>query len=94
MARQLLPRCSRARCAAADYAYARFFEDAKEILAAAQPSGAAALAAPGGTTGAEGVTRPPWEGLELVASSSAKRDEELNHWEEWFKKDEKPYQTL
>ena len=69
-------------------------EDAKEILAAAQPSGAAALAAPGGTTGAEGVTRPPWEGLELVASSSAKRDEELNHWEEWFKKDEKPYQTL
>ena len=65
-------------------------EDAQEILAVTQSSGAAALAAPGGATGAEGVTRPPWEGLELVALSKPERDENLDHWEKWFDSNETP----
>ena len=60
----------------------------------AQRTGAAILAAPGDATGAGGDTRLPWADLPLVASSSARRDEKLNHWEGWFKKDETPFQVL
>ena len=73
-------------------------EDAQEILAVTQSSGAAALAAPGGATGAGGDATRPWEGLELVVSSSSVKgaapDENQNHWEMWFDSDETPFQDL
>ena len=67
-------------------------EDAKEILAVAHPSGAAALAAPGGATGAGGDANRPWEGLELVPSSD-QRDLNLNFWEGVVCSTNWPYQN-
>jgi len=69
-------------------------EDAKEILAVTQQSGAAALAAPGGATGAGGDATRPWDGLELVPSLTVRRDLDLNYWEEVVRSNKRPYQDL
>ena len=68
-------------------------EHAKEILAVTHSSGAAALAAPGGATGAGGDATRPWEGLELFPSS-ARRDIDLDFWEKFVRSNNWPYQNL
>ena len=69
-------------------------EHVKEILAVTQSSGAAALAAPGGATGAGGDATLEWEGLELVPSLTVRRDLDLNYWEEVVRSNKRPYQDL